>query len=143
MPHAYDPRCSMCNPSVAPPARSAEQWAAQPWSTVGILGKKHMLYAYTYGLWESYGHPELLLRSRPAKALGEWRLSDLQLGQVLNEFGRQVRDGDPLYPGEIIDLPIDETGRLLRLKVSTRAPEPHYLAAVEAPVWKLQATFHA
>lgn len=63
------------------------------WSVMLVGGNPHSLiereFAYTVGLWESYGHPEVLV-------LG--LLPDV-LHNVCNIIGRQVNDGGTFEPG--------------------------------------------
>jgi hypothetical protein len=117
-------------------------FAAMPWNISFVHGTRgRTLYAYTYGLFETYGHPELLLRAKPLRSPRTFRLDDWDLAELLDECGRKVRDGDPFFAGEEMDFANHDLSVQLRLRVGKRTSTLTYLTAVEAPVWRLHAEY--
>lgn len=113
-----------------------------PWEIAVILGSRDVLYAYTYGLWENYRHPEVLVRARPRSAPAGWRMEGEDLGSLLNAVGCIVRDGGRFGPGLACEWKVVGAPGVLRVTVSERVAEDRWLTQ-GAPTLALRTRYLA
>ena len=68
--------------------------ASRSWAIQGVEAAAHQRpWAYTIGLTESFGHPELVITD------GTWPTSV----EILNMLGEWIRDGDEYDVGSVVD----------------------------------------
>lgn len=68
--------------------------ASGSWALQGVEAGEHQRpWAYTIGLMQHFGHPELVITD------GAWRESAV----ILNQLGEWVRKGDRFVPGMVVE----------------------------------------
>ena len=68
--------------------------ASGSWALQGVEAGEHQRpWAYTIGLMQHFGHPELVITD------GAWRESAV----ILNQLGECVRQGDRFVPGMVVE----------------------------------------
>ena len=99
--------------------------ASGSWALQGVEAGEHQRpWAYTIGLMQHFGHPELVITD------GAWRESAV----ILNQLGECVRQGDRFVPGMVVE----SDGSAIELGVVhpsyVRQPsEPHGASTRRAP----------
>lgn len=76
-----------------------------PWAVVGVIADDTGPgFAYTNGLVSLYEHPEVWMLGRSTVGSPQVEVCNNHLAHYINRFGRSVRDGRALIPGDVVTL---------------------------------------
>jgi len=92
-----DCHCLLCDADgfegrwAAREASNAQLVREHGWTITGVAGDFAIDWAYSIGLWHSFGSPEICLVGVPQRSAAK----------IVNKVAEQISRGDPLKPGEI------------------------------------------